>query len=237
MKQLIFILAGLAISEVAICQNNNLYTSPNIQENLNSIMKGSAGMTMDNRYEGLSGTPYVVPRWLSATITTRQNKVIEATPLKYDVLQQHLLMRDPHNGDSLLLDDNAVASFVLHDPDRLPEKRAFRRFLEAPVPAQSREFVEVLHQGKYTLLKQYSKEVQKASYKGAYSTDRRADEIRDKITYYLLGANKSATPVKLNVKALQTVAPDLAAALKEEASKRPARTESDLVALLQAVDK
>ena len=207
MKQLIFILAGLGLSEGAVCQNNNLNNSANIQENMNSILKGSAGMTMDNRYEGLSGTPYIIPRWLSATITTRQNKVMEAVPLKYDVLQQYLLMRDPQKGDSLVLDSNAITSFVLNDPSRLPEKRTFRHFLEAPNPAQSREFVEVLHQGKYTLLKQYSKEVQKASYKGAYSADRRADEIRDKTTYYLLGANQVATPVKLSLKALQAAAP------------------------------
>jgi len=236
MKQLLLVLLGLLCTENAISQNNNLSNSPNIQENLNSIVKGSAGMTMDNRYEGITGTPYLVPRWLSATVTTRQKKVVEALPLKYDVLGQHLLMRDPQKGDSMLLDDNAIASFVLSDPSRIPEKREFRRFLEAPNPAQAREFVEVLHQGKHTLLKQYSKEIQKASYKGAYGADRRSDDIRDKTTYYLLSAGKAAVPVKLSLKALQAAAPELAAALKDEASKRPARTEVDLVAVLAAVD-
>jgi hypothetical protein len=237
MKQLLLALAGLLCTETAICQNNNLNNSPNIQENMNSIVKGSAGMTMDNRYEGITGTPYLVPRWLWATITTRQKKTLDAVPLKYDVLEQHLLMRDPQKGDSMLIDDNAVASFVLSDPARVPEKREFRRFLEAPNPAQSREFVEVLHQGKYTLLKQYSKEIQKASYKGAYGADRRSDDILDKTTYYVLGAGNSATPTKLNLKALQTAAPELAQALKEEASKRPSRTEKELVELLAAVDR
>lgn len=237
MKHVLFAVAGLLCAKEAVCQNNNLTNSANIQENMNSILKGSAGMTMDNRYEGVAGTPYLVPRWLSASVTTRQKKVLEAVPLKYDVLEQHLLMRDPQKGDSMLLDDNAVASFVLSDPSRVPEKREFRRFLEAPNPAQSREFVEVLHQGKYALLKQYSKEMRKASYKGAYSADRRADEIQDKITYYVALPDKPATPVKLNLKALQEAAPDLAPALKEEASKRPAKTEKDVVALLQAVDK
>ncbi|WP_324671128.1 hypothetical protein [Hymenobacter sp. GOD-10R] len=237
MKQLFLALVGLICAETAVCQNNNLNSSANIQENLNSIAKGSAGMTMDNRYEGVTGTPYLVPRWLAATVTTRQKQVLEAVPLKYDVLGQHLLMRDPLKGDSMVLDDNAVASFVLNDLSRVPEKRTFRRFLEAPNPAQSREFVEVLHQGKYTILKQYNKEIQKANYKGAYGADRRSDDIQDRITYYVLGAGKAAIPTKLNLKALQTAAPDLAAALKEEASKRPSRSESDLVALLQAVDK
>lgn len=237
MKQLLFVLVGLLCAETAIGQNNNLSNSPNIQENLNSIVKGSAGMTMDNRYEGITGTPYLVPRWLSAAVTTRQKKVVDALPLKYDVLGQHLWMRDPQKGDSMLLDDNAIASFVLSDPSRVPEKREFRRFLEAPNPAQSREFVEVLHQGKYTLLKQYSKEIRKASYKGAYGADRRSDDILDKTTYYLVGTNKAAAPVKLSLKALQAAAPELAAALKDEASQRPAKTEADLVALLAAVDK
>jgi len=237
MKQVLLILTGLLVTEVAICQNNNLTNPANIQENMNSIVKGSAAMTMDNRYAGVTGTPYLVPRWLSADITTRQKKVVEALPLKYDVLQQHLLMRDPQKGDSLLLDDNMVTSFVLSDPSRVHEKRTFRRFLEAPNPAQSREFVEVLHQGKYALLKQYNKTLDKANFKGAYSVDQRSDEIQDKITYYLTRPTGAAVPVKLNIKALQTAAPELASALKEEGSKRSVKTEDDVVALLGAVDK
>ncbi|GGF13474.1 hypothetical protein [Hymenobacter cavernae] len=237
MKQAVLVLAGLLVTKIASCQNNNLTNPVNIQENINSIVKGSAAMTMDNRYAGVTGTPYLVPRWLSADITTRQKKVVAALPLKYDVLQQQLLMRDPQKGDSLLLDENLVTSFVLSDPSRMHDKRQFRRFLEAPNPAQSREFVEVLHQGKYALLKQYNKTLDKANYKGAYSVDQRSDEIQDKITYYLARSAGPAVPVKLNLKALQAAAPDLASALKEEGSKRPAKTEDDVVALLGAVDK
>ncbi|OUJ72643.1 hypothetical protein BXP70_17155 [Hymenobacter crusticola] len=194
-------------------------------------------MRDDNPYKGVSGSPYVVPRWLSAVITTKGKTVMPATPLKYDVLRQRVLVLDPQKGDSLQVDETLIASFVLTDPEQPQERRAFRRFAEAPVPEQAREFVEVLHQGKYTLLKRYTKDVQLAGYSSAYLYDESPKAIEDKIIYYLARPNGSAVPVKLKVRALQTAAPELATALREASRKRSISQEQDAVALLQVVDK
>ena len=234
----------LLTSEVAVAQTPSAVTSPDPQTNnmqdpskIQQYTRSLEAMRADNPYKGVSGSPYLVPRWLPATITTRTKAVMQAVPLKYDVLQQRLLTRDPQKGDSMLLQDDFVVSFVLTDPNRPQEKRQFRRFLEAPNPAQSREFVEVLHQGKYTLLKQYTKEVQRAGYKDAANFDDTPTAIDDKTAYYLAHANGPAMPIKLKLKALQTAAPDLASALKEASGKQPISTEDEVIVLLQAVDK
>ncbi|WP_188814414.1 hypothetical protein [Hymenobacter cavernae] len=234
----------LLTSEVVVGQTPTAVTSPDPQTNnmqdpakIQQYTRSLEAMRADNPYKGVSGSPYLVTRWLPATITTRTKAVMQAVPLKYDVLEQHLLTRDPQKGDSMQLNDDFVVSFVLTDPNRPQQKREFRRFLEAPVPAQTREFVEVLHQGKYTLLKQYGKEVQRVGYKDAANFDDRPTAIDDKVTYYLARANGPAMPIKLKLKALQSAAPDLASALKEASGKQAIATEDEVIVLLQAVDK
>lgn len=220
-------------------------TGANGQENLNALVRGAPTVVPDTRYEGLRGSPYVITRWLPGTITmARSNSVLQPVPLKYDVFQKRILMRNVQKGDSLEINANLIKSFVLTDaamPDPAtgkPTEHYFRRFLEAPTPIEQVDFVEVLHEGKYTLLKRYAKRLEKASYQGAYSSDRRYDELVSKEEYFLRSPDRSLEPVKPNLKALQSAAPKLADALKAEASKQKlsGKSEAELVRLLNAVD-
>ena len=245
MKPLFFCVAGLLLtSQIAVGQSPTMVSSPDPQTNnmqdpskIAQYTRGLEAMRDDSPFRGVSGSPYLEPRWLTAVITTQSKTVMQAVPLKYDVLRQRVLVRDPQKGDSLQVDENLIASFVLTDPGQLQDQRTFRRFTEAPVPAQAREFVEVLHQGKYALLKRYAKDIQQAGYSNAYLYDESPRAIEDKVTYYLTRTSGSAVPVKLRLKALQTAAPELSAALKEAGRKHPIVTEADAVALLQAVDR
>jgi len=227
-------------------QSGTSFTSgANGQENLKALINGSPTVVPDTRYEGLRGSPYAVARWLPAVITTSHDAVLQPVPLKYDVFQRRLLMRNPQKGDSIQLNDNLIKSFVLTDallPDLAtgqPYERHFRRFLEAPEMRQQAEFVEVLHAGKqYTLLKRYVKKLDQASYKGAYSSDKRYDELLDKNEYYLRRPDGTLETMKPTLKALQAAAPKLADALKAEAGKQKINGKSDaeLARLLNAVD-
>ncbi|MBC6989124.1 hypothetical protein [Hymenobacter sp. BT491] len=215
----------------------------NANENLRALAGSSnTAMVFDNRYEGIKGTPYAIPRWLPAKLALTSNIPVASVLLKYDVFKQRLLIRDPSRPDSLLLDANKVTGFALTDPSApdvatgQPRVRQFRRFAEAPVATQKAEFVEVLYEGKYSLLRRYAKEMEKADYKGAYSTDQRFDELTDKSIYYLRSPEGAVAPVKLNLKALQAAAPSLAPALKAESSKRPLKTAEDAASLLRAAE-
>ena len=193
------------------------------------------------------GSPFADDRWLAASMLTTSNATMPKVLLKYDVLNKQLLMRPmaPHS-DSIRLDDSQLISFELEEPVARGSvaapaaKRPFRRFLEAPSPVQRAEYVEVLHQGKYELLKQYVKAVRTAPPRNGFETSTVHDEITDKPVYYICvpDANVagSAVKVKLNQKAIQAAAPKIAAALATAPGVATAKTEAEWVAVLAAAD-
>ncbi|MBX0290216.1 hypothetical protein K3G63_07185 [Hymenobacter sp. HSC-4F20] len=230
----------VAAVETAHAQQPNIeQVGAAAQANLNALVSGSPTVVPRGGSEATKGSPYADNRWLPARLRMTNNVPLAPVPLKYDVLNQRLLMRPVNRpNDSLQLDDRLLASFELEESTLVgTRKRTFRRFTEAPVPAQRAEYVEVLHQGKYALLKRYGKALRKADYQGAYSTDRRYDEIEDKPTYYLRRPDGSVEPVKLTLKAMQAAAPELASALKAAPKSSSAKTDAEWAAVLAAADK
>lgn len=208
------------------------------QVNIESLVNGRAASLPTGDNVELRGTPYAIPRWLTGRLVLNNTLPLAPIPLKYDVLHQRLLMRaDFKTADSLLLDDHLVTRFALDEPASAQgpaRTRQFRRFADAPEPRARLAYVEVLHEGRYALLKQYLKTLHKADYQSAYNTDRRFDEIEDAQLYHLRLPDGRILPVKLNLKSVLAVAPDLAARLKTNAS--PLKTEADWAAALDAAD-
>jgi hypothetical protein len=204
------------------------------QANLNTLVSGAPTMVPRGSSDGLKGSPYADARWLPTQITLSNKLSLAPVQLKYDVLDHRLLMHKPApSPDSLQLDDRLVERFVLLDPSH---SRTFRRFREAPLPQYRADYVEVLHEGSYALLKHHLKTMKKASLQGAYNTDQRYDEIEDKSVYYLRLPDASITSVKLNLKPLQTAAPALAEGLKTAAAAQKPKTEADWVAVFNTAD-
>ncbi|HEX8506220.1 MAG TPA: hypothetical protein VF630_12695 [Hymenobacter sp.] len=231
-----FLLSGL----YAHAQTNIAQEGAAAQANLNSLVSGSPTVVPTGTNEGVKGSPYADNRWLPAQITLSNSLPLAPVPLKYDVLGHRLLMRAPARpNDTLQLDDRQVVRFVLQEPaSSLSPARArtFRRFVEAPEPRQQADYVEVLHEGGYSLLKHHLKSLKKANYQGAYSTDVRYDEIEDKSVYYVRTPKAELTPVKLALKSLRAAAPALADALKTAVAAQNPKTEADWAAVLNAVD-
>jgi hypothetical protein len=210
------------------------------QANLDALVAGSPTVLPRGGSEGVIGSPYVDNRWLPAYITLVNKVPLAPIPLKYDVLNRRLLMRPiTRPNDSLQLDDQRVIRFELEQPVTGAQgktRRVFRRFEEAPEPKYRASYVEVLHEGRYSLLKHYNKVLRKANNSGAYSTAERYDELEDKNTYYLRSPNATVVPVKLNSKALQSAAPALAPELRESAAAKTAKTDAEWIAVLEAID-
>ncbi|WP_375433644.1 hypothetical protein [uncultured Hymenobacter sp.] len=208
--------------------------------NIDALGRGDAAIIRKPTSAGVIGSPYVDNRWLLARLTLSTKLPLAPVPLKYDVLNQRLLMRPLNRAaDSLQLDDRAVTRFELAEPvagTTTTRQRVFRRFEEAPVPNQRTDYVEVLHEGRYALLKRYVKVLRKAGNTGAYNTGEQYDRVEDKNVYYLRRPDASLLPVKLNVKALQAAVPELATALKQSAAAQTAKTDVDWVAVLDAID-
>lgn len=204
--------------------------------NLTELTKGS-NLLMHKT--NAIGSPFADDRWLMANMTLANKLTLAPVQLKYDVLEQRLLMHQPApSPDSIELDDHQVASFVLMEPASNAgpaRQRLFRRFEEGPA-ARQRDYVEVLHEGRYTLLKNYQKNIKHESFQGMYSNGIPTDEIEDASLYYLRTPEGTLTPVKLNLKALQNAAPSISVALKTAATAQKPRTEADWTAVLHAAD-
>ncbi|NVO30048.1 hypothetical protein [Hymenobacter lapidiphilus] len=209
------------------------------QMNLNALATGIPAVLPYNKSEGLQGSPYLEPRWLMARLRTSRNNQLAPVAIKYDVLAQRLLMRpDAARTDSLQLDDRSVVGFELDAPATasIPARtRYFRRFSEAADREQQSEYVEVLHEGRHTLLKRYAKKFVPAKEPQAYSYGPRLDQIRNENQYFLLRPDKTLVPLKLTLKMLQAAAPELALKTVSGASK--ASTDAEWAAVLAAAEK
>jgi len=243
MKLLLPVLAGLLLlSPLAARAQATTLTLQGLaaQNNLNDLVNGLPSVLPRGESEGTIGSPYADNRWLLARLDLPNGRPLAPVPVKYDVLGRRLLMRRPERPtDSLQLDDQQVRGFVLEEPatPRGPARqRVFRRFAEAPQAVQRTNYVEVLHAGRYTLLKHYKKTLKKASYQGAYSAGTRFDEIEDNTTYYLVASGAAPLPVKLGLKNLQAAAPPLANAIKVAADAQKPKTDADWAAVLNAAD-
>lgn len=206
------------------------------QANLDKLAHGDAAPLYLGRTDGVEGSPYLDDHWLPAQLTTDNQVPLAPVPLKYDVLNHWLLMRSATH-DSLPLDDRHVVSFVLREPASAAgpaRQRRFRRFAEAPNPAHRNHYAEVLHEGRYVLLKHYLKTVRKAPASSGYGMDAPAATLDDKTAYFLRLSAAETVPVKLTLKSLQSALPSLAGPLKSRG--QAARTEADWVAILQQLD-
>lgn len=164
--------------------------------------------TYDNRYEGMKGTPYFNAEWGKATLTAGKN-LFHNVEVKYNAYDNHILFRNA-SGQEFILDPSKVDSFVLRDSKTKQEYR-FKKLeeLASQNPKLAQRFVLALYDGKgmqFVMVPQ--KNLVKASYKGAYNTGNKYDELQDEQSYYLLSSPSSVSKVKLNKKGLLKALPD-----------------------------
>ena len=240
MRNSLFLLSLLLAATAAHAQVDANQAGASGQTNLNALTTNAPTVIPRPVADGTTGSPYVDDRWRLAQITLSNKLPLAPVPIKYDALSQRLLMhKAAPSPDSLQLDDRLVQQFVLLNPTGAglsAQPRVFRRFAEAAAPADRSNYVEVLHQGTYTLLKQHRRTVKKADIQGAYSSNNRYDEIEDHSLYYLVPAGAVAQPVKLNLKSLSAAAPALQAPLKAAAAGKPLRTDADWALVLDVAD-
>ena len=209
------------------------------RDNIQALVDGSSAMLPRGESAGVKGSPYLENRWLETRLQLSNKAVVEPVLFKYDILEQRLLVRPPkHPNDSIQLNRGTVNSFIIESPTAAQpaRQRHFRLFVEAPDRDEQGAYVEVVHEGAYTLLKRYTKSMRKANYQQAYSSGNRYDEIEDRNQYYLLRPDQTLVPLKLTLKMLQAAAPELAPALKAAPGASRAKTDAEWAAVLAAVD-
>ena len=203
------------------------------QSNINTQIR-----LVDNRYEGLRGTPYLIPTWSTGEIELTSGKTYASVPLKFDASSQNLVVLRPAQKDSIIVYANQIKRFAFQDADG--NAFLYRRYpdLKTDDDALREGYFQVLYVGKNTLLKRVSKSIRRADYKQAYSADVRYDAYQEDVLYYLLRPDRTLVKLKRNRKSLSEALGGDEAALKAfaEQEKLSFKTDADMAKLIKFAD-
>lgn len=195
--------------------------------------------TVDNRYEGLRGTPYFLPDWNKGEIELVNEQSYPEVPAKFDAYRQQLVLKQTWlSGDSIVVDAERVKSFQLRSSDGRSYR--FERIPTAKTneTALKEGYFLVLYKGETALLKRVTKVFKRADFKDPYSNDVRYDAFKDAFAYYVLKPDRTLVKVKLSKKSLLEVLTGKGDALKTFLDQRnvAVKTEKDAVALVRQYD-
>ena len=174
------------------------------QQNLNAL--GGMGSNMvrifDTRYEGIRGTPFLLPYWCSTEVVFKDGRRFAGVPLKYDVYQNQVVIKRPQ-GDSVILDNAPISHFTVQDV-ATGKNYLFKKILLPPGDQVNlkNKFLQVIQEGSTSLVVSRNKSIVKADYKGAYNTGRAYDELIDNTQYYLLRPDGTLVDIRLNRKSV-----------------------------------
>ncbi|GAB3808475.1 hypothetical protein GCM10028819_47610 [Spirosoma humi] len=202
---------------------------------------GPNGMvnTLDNRYEGLKGTPYFLPDWINGQVEMTTGKNYTNVPLKFNAHKQQLiLLRTGSGNDSIIVDANQVKRFMLSSADG--QTYVFERLPTAKTNDQNLKdgYFLVLYEGKNALLKRIAKTFKAADYKNPYASDIRYDAYQNAFSYYLLKPDQTLTKVKLSDKSIIDALGDRKDELKAFAKQENLtfKTDNDAILLVKKYD-
>jgi hypothetical protein len=158
--------------------------------------------TLDTRYEGIVGTPYLEDKWTKGELIMTDGSV-KSTSLKYDIAHKEVIIKRPL-GDSLIVDSWQIKGFRIIDDATntiLPFVKVEK--FKTMLGEQATTFLLVLYNKKVGLFKHLDKRIIKANYKGAYNTtDRRFDSYEDQSEYFFRKTDNSIVKIKFSKKSV-----------------------------------
>lgn len=193
---------------------------------------------VDNRYEGLRGTPYLVPAWSKGEIELTTGKVYASVPMKFDASNQNLVVLRPPANDSIIVYANQIKRFAFQDTEG--NTFLYRRYpdLKTDNAALKNGYFQVLYAGKNTLLKQVTKTIRRADYRQPYSPGVAYDSYQEDVAYYLLRPDNTLAKVKRSRKSLLDTVGGDQGALKAFADREKLsfKTDDDMAKLIKFAD-
>ena len=138
------------------------------------------GLTFDNRYSGVKGSPFIFKEYQQATLFTSSSQAMEATHLNFDRHARELFYKPGSDKSPIRLNKYLIDSFHVY----LPEDTL--RFERLALETQADYlYMERLHAGKTSLYLDYGKTLNEADYVDPYSADRRYDEFKERPAFYI----------------------------------------------------
>lgn len=177
--------------------------------------------TMDLRYEGVKGTPFLYEDWAEGYVVFigREDEKQKTFKLNINMMDNQLFVA-LYDGTVGPLPSKFVKEIFFNGPEETKE-----HFI--PMPRKQIEdlntnesaYYQVIYQGDVLLLKHHRKSFKEADFKGAYSSDIRYDEYKDDNRYFLSLDGKTFNKVKLKSKDLEKALPDHTQEIKSISKK------------------
>lgn len=216
-----------------------LYTDEDLRQ-LGTIGPMSAGArTIDLRYEGVKGNPFLFEDWQNAALQLRgQEGFGNEVSINIDGEKNQLYFQLPGGYSGVIPSDKIQALKILNDDG----EQVFEVWPSKEVENAkdtTLKYYQSLYDGKFKLLKLTFKFFVKADYKGPYSTDTRYDEYKADNSYWLKEENGAFHKVKMKRKSLEQALPSYADKVQPlmKQNKISFQTEEDLVAFLKLLEQ
>lgn len=184
--------------------------------NLNKISQ--TGISYDNRYEGVKGTPRLIDTLLPSFIKLYGQDDYFRITADLDLVNNALIYAGSGSSQLFSIPASDVSELVIN---RNGIEQLFMTTKGQKFEKDLKEirFYQVLSKGEYEFIKIPMKSFLSADYKGAYSSDRRYDEYVDQNKYYLKGRDGIFYQVQMNKKSLQKLVPEKKELLEQAFSK------------------
>ncbi|MEN8201623.1 MAG: hypothetical protein ABFS28_03440 [Bacteroidota bacterium] len=192
------------------------------------------GLTFDNRYSGVKGTPFIFKDYQNALIFSSNEHPIEAEYLNFDRYSRELCYKSSPGENAIQLNKYLIDSFYVFSAEDI---LSFARLsLEK---GSDYVYMECLYRGESSLYYDYDKAFNSADYVDPYSADRRYDEFVDLPAFYIQFNQKGELhAIKKNKKQLSslfgTSSKQILQYVKTEKTSLKSRT--DLILLMKYYD-
>ena len=188
----------------------------------------------------IQGSPFLLPRWETATLRLAPERPPVTVLLKYDVYHQELRIRRPQ-GDSVVVPLVQVREFSLTAVGGVTPTRRFVCYPAATLPTEAGgAAAEVLADGAHAQFVKFvqKKVVKQAGESSAYASNSSINVLEEQKSYYLhWPADGHFTPIRLKRSSLeQALAGQPAALAALKTRKGSLSSEAEMAAALGAID-
>lgn len=158
-------------------------------------------MTYQFDYGQIDGTPYAENQWAKGSILTDSGIIFTDVEMKFEAVSGLLAIR--HNADSVYLRPSVVTEFQYHIDGQL---HLYKNGFYAPsVKVKKEDYLQVIHEGDWSIYKQVKKEYKEANFDPVFNTGNRFDSFQDANRYIVKspdGSWSTLSPTRRNINRL-----------------------------------
>jgi len=159
---------------------------------------GNSIMAFRYDYGTIEGTPYADNQWAKGSFLTDSGVIFTDVEMKFEAVSGLLAIR--HNADSVYLRPSIVTEFQYHIDG---QSHLYKNGFEAPsARVKKDDYLQVLHQGDWSIYKHVKKEFKEANFDPVFSTGNRFDSFQDANRYIVKSPDGSwsiFSPTRRNI--------------------------------------